>query len=51
MTKPKQGGYRENAGRKEKYGEPTKRIGFRVPESKVDEITELVKNKLKMWLK
>lgn len=36
-----------NAGRKKKYGEKTKMVSFRVPESKVDEVRKLVYE----WLK
>lgn len=38
MTKPKRGGKREGAGRKSKYNEPTERISFRLPISKIEEI-------------
>lgn len=39
MTKKtSQGGKREGAGRKLKYGEPTKKVQVRMPESKVDVI-------------
>ncbi len=34
------------AGRKQKYGEPTTTIAFRVPLSKVDEIKRIVKTEL-----
>lgn len=41
------GGKRQGAGPKFKYGEPTRNRTFRLPESKVSEIVELVTNKLK----
>lgn len=37
------GGIRHNAGRKKKYGEPTKVMTFRVPLSKVNDIREAIK--------
>lgn len=40
------GGKREGAGRPKKYGETLKRIVFYIPESKVNEIKTLVKQKL-----
>ena len=43
MKKKARGGKRPNAGRLPKYNEPTKTIAFRVPESKAEEIKELVK--------
>lgn len=41
------GGKREGAGRKSKYGEKTKNITIRIPESKVILFRSLVKR----WLK
>ena len=46
MKKQNRGGKRPNAGRLPKYNELTKTIAFRVPESKVEEIKELVKEYL-----
>jgi hypothetical protein len=43
------GGVRENSGAKPKYSEPTKTISFRCPESKIDELKKIVKEKLNMW--
>lgn len=40
------GGKREGSGRKLKYGEATTTVAFRVPLSKVDEITKLINKKL-----
>jgi hypothetical protein len=42
----KRGGKRQNAGRLPKYSEPTKTISFRVPESSIEEIKEIVKSYL-----
>ena len=36
------GGKRKGAGRKPKYNEPTKVIGFRVPLSKINKVREAV---------
>ncbi len=45
--KPKQGGAREGAGRKSKFGDQeTVRIGFRVPASQADIIKNVVNNYL-----
>jgi hypothetical protein len=43
------GGKRPFSGAKPKYNEETTTIAFRVPKSKVFEIKELVKNKLKEY--
>ncbi len=43
MKKENRGGKRANAGSKPKYSEPTKTIAFRVPESKINEVKEVVK--------
>lgn len=51
MKKENRGGKREGAGRNPTYSEPTKTISFRVPESKIEEIKEMVKNKLKAYKK
>ena len=40
---PKWGGIRKNAGRKKKYGEPTKVMTFRIPVSRVDDVRQAVK--------
>jgi len=50
MLKPKHGGSRLNSGAYQKYNESTTTIAFRVPISKVPEIKELVKDKLKEYL-
>jgi hypothetical protein len=47
--KEKRGGKRPFSGAKQKYGEQTKTISFRVPESKTDEIKLIVKTKLKEY--
>lgn len=39
----KHGGKRPNAGRKNKYNEPTKTIAFRLPISLIEPITKYVK--------
>jgi hypothetical protein len=36
------GGSRPNSGAKQKYGEPTKIVTFRIPESKIHEIKKLI---------
>ena len=43
------GGIRENAGAKPKYSEPTKTVAFRCPESKIEELKEIVKAQLLSW--
>jgi len=43
MKKSKRGGQRAGAGRKQKYGEPTKMISFRIPISRIKEIKDKVK--------
>jgi hypothetical protein len=48
-TKLKRGGKRPFSGAKQKYGEQTKTIAFRVPESKTDEIKLIVKTKLQEY--
>jgi len=46
----KHGGTRLGSGACRKYSEPTTTIAFRVPESKIHEIKEIVKDKLKEYL-
>lgn len=46
----KHGGKRTNSGAKKKYGEPTKTVSFRVPESKINEVSKAVKTMLANWL-
>lgn len=48
-TKLKRGGKRPFSGAKQKYGDQTKTIAFRVPESKTDEIKLIVKTKLQEY--
>ena len=45
----KSGGYRKGSGAKPKYNEPTTTSAFRVPESKIDELKDIVKAKLLGW--
>ena len=47
--KETRGGTRNGAGAKLKYGEPTKQIVFRCPESKVVEMKTLIRSKLFEW--
>lgn len=47
MKIEKRGGFRPNSGRKQKYGESTKIISFRVPLSQIDNVKLLLKNFLK----
>ena len=42
MNKTTHGGHRKGAGRPTKYNEPTKYVTFRIPESKVQQVKELV---------
>ena len=51
MTKPTHGGHRKGAGRPTKYNEPTKYVPFRIPESKVQQVKELVDKMLEDFLK
>jgi hypothetical protein len=37
------GGNRAGSGQKKKYGEKTKSINFKIPESKVEEVKKVVK--------
>jgi uncharacterized membrane-anchored protein YjiN (DUF445 family) len=39
----------KGAGRKNKYKEKTTTIAFRCPESKKEEVTNMIKDKLKEW--
>jgi len=41
-NKTTHGGHRKGAGRPPKYNEPTKYVPFRIPESKVEQVKELV---------
>jgi hypothetical protein len=43
------GGSREGAGAKQKYGEPTKLVPLRIPESKIKEFKKLIAPILKKW--
>jgi hypothetical protein len=43
------GGYRKNAKRPLKYGEPTESVPVRVPKSKKKEFKEKIKPILKKW--
>lgn len=43
------GGYRKNAKRPFKYGEPTELVPIRVPKSKKKEFKKLTKIILKRW--
>ena len=43
----KHGGKRENSGAKQKYGEPTKVVTFRIPESKILTVKKIVSDCLK----
>lgn len=45
------GGKRPGAGRKQKNGEATTTVAFRVPVSRAKELKELVKAKLLEWAK
>jgi hypothetical protein len=45
------GGKRANSGAKQKYGEPTKMVSFRIPESIVKEIKQMVFDYLKTKIK
>ena len=48
-TKLKRGGKRHFSGAKQKYGEQTKTIAFRVPESKINEMKLIVRTKLEEY--
>lgn len=43
------GGKRDNAGRKNKYGEETVVLPVRVPKSKKDELKQIIEKQLKKW--
>lgn len=45
----KHGGKRKNAGRPEKFNEPTKVVSVRCPESKVKVLRILINKKLKTY--
>jgi hypothetical protein len=47
--KRNRGGARLNAGPKLKYGEQTRQIVFRCPESKVEEMKKVISSKLSEW--
>jgi len=49
LSQKKSGGTRKGSGAKPKYNEPTTTIAFRVPVSKVDEVKDMVNNKLSEW--
>lgn len=49
-TKENRGGKREGAGVKQKYGEETEHVGFRVPKSKKNEFKKEVKKILDKWM-
>lgn len=48
--KETRGGTRKGAGAKQKFGEPTTTIAFRVPGSKVDEARKFVNSMLEKWI-
>ena len=50
-NKPKRGGTRKGAGAKPQYNEETKTFGIRCPVSKVDELKEIINQKLNEWKK
>lgn len=43
QLKPIRGGVRANAGRKKKYGEETKVLTLRVPESQMEDLKKAIK--------
>jgi len=47
--KPTHGGKRPNSGAKPKYGEPTKVVNFRIPESKIKDVKKIVYDYLKQF--
>ena len=47
--KLKHGGKRTNSGAKQKYGEPTKSVTLRVPESKIKDVKKIVYDYLKQF--
>ena len=49
MSDKKHGGKRQNSGAKLKYGEPTKTVTFRIPESKIKDVKKLVSDYLKQF--
>jgi hypothetical protein len=50
-NKPKRGGTRKGAGAKPRYNEETTTFGVRCPVSKVDELKEIINQKLNEWKK
>lgn len=50
MKKETRGGARKNAGAKPKYKEKTYVVSFRCPKSKIDEIKNIIDNKLKEYI-
>lgn len=49
MAKSKKGGSRKGSGAKSRYGELTTTKAFRVPKSKVEELSTIVNAKLSEW--
>lgn len=49
--KDPRGGTGRNQGRKLKYGEPTVKVNYRIPESKKPELDDYVSGKLTKWEK
>ena len=47
MDIKKHGGKRKNSGAKHKYGEPTKTVTLRIPESKIKDVKKIVADYLK----
>lgn len=45
----KRGGFRAGSGRKSIYGEPTSVITFRCPESHIQELKNMIEEKLCEW--
>jgi hypothetical protein len=43
------GGKRKGSGRKKMYGEKTKSVSFKIPESKIEEVKQLIKINKKAW--
>ena len=48
-TKPKHGGTRQGSGRPNKYGEPTVKLQFRIPVSKVAGVKTSINEWLALW--
>ena len=51
MKKENRGGAGRNQGRKQKYGEPTVKVNYRVPESMKPELDEYVAKRLVKYAK